>query len=416
MRTNWAGNVRFRAHGVHHPPTVRELQGLVASTAKIRALGTGHSFNRIADTTGHQVSLAALPPEVEIDHERAEVRVGGSLRYSDVAPLLADAGLALRNTGSLPHISVAGACATGTHGSGIANQTLSAAVRSLTMVTGGGDLVTLDRSDDDFAGCVVALGRLGVVVSQVLEAVPAFDIAQTVVEDVPDEAVADQLVDVLSAGYSVSVFTDWGAERLNQVWVKERPDRAGGWAGQPLWGGRIARRQRHPVAGMPADRTTPQLGLPGPWHQRLPHFRSDRVPSSGAELQSEYLLPAEHGTAAWQALSSLRRLVHPLLQVCEIRAVAGDDHWLGLTGGTASIAFHFTWRPDPEAVRPILPKVEQQLAPFGARPHWGKLFATAPDTLAGLYPRMPDFRRLVAELDPAGTFGNDAVDEWIGLG
>lgn len=416
-RTNWAGNVRYGAARVLRPDSVPDLQRIVGRASSVRAVGTGHSFNPIADTRGDLVSLDRVRRSVEVDRTARQARVVGAVRYGELGAELARAGLALPNTGSLPHISVAGACATGTHGSGTTNQTLAAGVCSLTLVGAEGDLVTLDRATAgaDFDGCVVALGRLGIVVELVLDVVPTFMVAQTVVEGVDDAAVADDLQGILSAAYSVSVFTDWAGGCCNEVWLKEQVDRAGAWVGEPLWGGQAAGAPRNPVRGMPAENATAQLGVPGPWNERLPHFRLEFMPSSGEELQSEYFVPLEHAAAAWQALAEIRETVRPVLQICEIRAVAADAMWLSMAGGKSSIAFHFTWRRDPEAVAPVVATIEQRLAPFAARPHWAKVFTTAPEVLDHRYPRMGDFRRRVTEMDPRGKFGNDLVDGWLGL-
>ena len=409
--TNWARNVEFAADRRERPAGLTALRRLVADSPRVRVLGTGHSFNPIADTDGVLVSLAALPKTLAIEPDRDAVEISGQWTYGDLAHELDRAGLALPNTGSLPHISVAGACSTGTHGSGLGNQSLGASVRAVTLMTATGDLISADRGSPDFDGRVLALGRLGIVVAMSLDLVPTFRLAQTVVEDVPDEEVEVGLEAILAAAYSVSVFTTWGPDRANHVWLKELADRS---PTEERWGGRDADGPRHPVAGMPPGNATPQLGEPGPWHERLPHFRLAFTPSSGDELQSEYLLPMTDATAAWQAIDAIRDVVHPLLHVSELRAVAPDPMWLGLTGGAPSVAFHFTWRTGP-AVAEAVVAVEEQLSPYDARPHWGKVFSIPPVRLERLYPRLPDFRRLVGELDPAATFGNDLVDGWIGL-
>lgn len=418
MSTNWAGNISFRAERVHRPESVGQIQQLVAGSSAVRALGTGHSFNRIADTTGDLISVGGLPNQVEIDSAGRRALVTGGTRYGELGGRLADVGLALFNTGSLPHISVAGACATGTHGSGVGNPNLACAVEVMTMVTPSGDLVSVssDSVGEDFPGSVLALGRLGIVTDLTLRVVPAFQVAQTVIEDVPDDRVATELVEILSAAYSVSIFTTWAMGSTSQIWLKQRvaaadevgvPDGSGGWGGRP------ATVEFNPVPGMPAENATAQLGVPGPSNERLPHFRMAFTPSSGRELQSEYLLPLQLAGPAWAALSQIRDQIAPLLQVGEIRAVARDDMWLSPGSGRDSVAFHFTWVPDTGAVLPVVCAIERQLAPFLARPHWGKVFTTAPETLAELYPRMGDFRRLAEKYDPTGKFGNDEVDRWL---
>lgn len=410
MRANWAGNVEFRAAAVHRPASIAEVQRLVARAPRIRALGTGHSFSRVADTDGDLVSLAGLPPEIEIDTAGLAVRISAGLRYSDIAPRLNNAGLALENLASLPHIGVAGAVATGTHGSGDRNASLAAAVTELELVTADGDLITVrrDRDNDSFAGLVVALGACGIVTRLTLTAVPAFSIRQWVCEHIPFDAVTAQFDHVTGAAYSVSVFTDWGPRRRAQVWLKRRepadPPPAG-WLG-----GLLAGADRHPIAGQPTRNTTPQRGVPGPWHERLPHFRPEFTPSVGRELQSEFLLGRERAAGALAALDRLRATIAPVVLISEIRTIAADDLWLSPAYGRETVAIHFTWVPDAAAVAPVLRDVEAALAPFAPRPHWGKIASIPPAVVADRYPRMDDFRRLVREFDPSATFRNEYAD------
>ncbi|HUR06493.1 MAG TPA: FAD-binding protein [Nonomuraea sp.] len=395
---NWAGNIAFQGKTVHHPSTLDELQNLVADTATIRALGSGHSFNDVADTTGDLVTLDRLPTEVEIDSATARVRVGARTTYAELAPILHANGFALGNLASLPHISVAGSCATGTHGSGGGNQSLSAAVAALDLVTADGSLITLRRGDADFPGAVVALGALGVVTSVTLDLVPAFDLRQYVREDLPDDFDFEA---VMSAGYSVSLFTDWLSTR---VWLKRRTELpAGDWHGT-----RAADGPRHPVPGMPAGSCTEQLGMPGPWHERLPHFRADSPPSSaGDELQSEFLLPRARATEALSELRAIGDRIRPVLQISEVRTIAADDLWLSPYNGRDTVGLHFTWVKDTAAVLPVIELVEERLAPFDPRPHWGKLFTR--------WPSCPErFRDLVGRYDPAGKFRNDFVRILLG--
>jgi xylitol oxidase len=218
-RTNWAGNVAFAAPGFYRPSSLSELQAVVARSDRIRVLATGHSFNDIADSAGAQVTLAGLPAEVSVDSARSVARVAAGLSYAEVCVRLDAHGFALRNLASLPHISVAGAIATATHGSGAANQNLAAAVAGLTLVTASGDVVELTRED----GAGVHLGALDVVSSLLLELVPAFDISQWVYEDLPLDTLDNRLTDVMASAYSVSLFTDWRAPRLTQLWFKQAP-------------------------------------------------------------------------------------------------------------------------------------------------------------------------------------------------
>jgi alditol oxidase len=405
-RTNWAGNIAFGAPEFSRPATIAELRATVARAARVRVLGTGHSFNDMADSPGAQVSLAGLPPEVEVDSAASVARISGGLTYAQLAARLDDQGFALRNLASLPHISVAGACATATHGSGPANQNLATAVVAMEIVTADGDLVQIARQD----GAAVHLGALGVVTHLVLEIVPAFEVSQRVYEDLPLGVLDAHFAGIMAAGYSVSLFTDWRAPRLTQIWIKQL---AGDSALPPWFTARAAPAARNPVPGQSPANCTQQLGVPGPWHARLPHFRPEFTPSAGDELQSEYLLPAERAVPALHALSQISRSVAPVLQICEVRVVAADELWLSPCYRRDAVAFHFTWVADTARILPVVRLVEQQLAPFDARPHWGKVFTTPPEALRASYERLPDFLGLVRRYDPRGKFGNAYTDRYL---
>jgi alditol oxidase len=416
--TNWAGNIAFGAPDFARPATLGELQSVVARAARVRVLATGHSFNDLADSPGTQVSLSALPAGLETDSAASVVQVPAGLTYAQLAAGLDARGLALRNLASLPHISVAGACATATHGSGPANQNLAAAVTALTLVTADGDLLELTRGDDSFDGAVVHLGALGVVVSLTLDVVPSFTVAQRVYENLPLATLDDHFAALMSAGYSVSLFTDWRAPRLTQLWIKQRLPSPTAPQVLPVtqepWFTAIpASGPRNPVPGMSPDACTEQLGVPGPWYARLPHFRPDFQPSAGDELQSEYLLPAGHAVPALHALSQIRDRLAPVLRICEIRMVAADDLWLSTCYRQDSVAFHFTWIPDTPAVLPVVTLVERQLAPFAPRPHWGKVFTTPPETLRSGYERLPAFADLARRLDPTAKFRNAYTERYL---
>jgi alditol oxidase len=415
-RMNWAGNVTFSASGFHRPSSVSELQRLVAGGRQVRALGTGHSFNALADTPGDLVSLAGLPRLIEVDTANASVTVGAGLSYGEVAAELNAAGRALHNLASLPHISVAGACATGTHGSGERNGNLATAVSAATLVTADGDLVTVSRDGDPdrFPGVVVGLGALGIVTRMTLDTLPAFDVRQYVYDDLPLQQVTEHFDEIAGSAYSVSLFTDWRGPRFRQAWLKCRTDATDSWMPEPRWmGGSLADGPRNPVPGMDPAQCTEQLGVPGPWHERLPHFRPELPPGSGDELQSEYLLPRGSAVEALQALQPIASRISPVLRTCEIRTVAADELWLSPSYQRDSVAFHFTWIKDWAAVKPVLGEIEERLAPMHARPHWGKLFRTGPEDMPGLYPRLDDFRQLMRCYDPAGKFRNDLLDGYF---
>ena len=408
-RTNWAGNIAFGAPDFYRPSSLSELQAVVARSGRIRVLGTGHSFNDIADSPGAQVTLAGLPAEVSVDSARSLARVATGLSYAQIVDRLDKQGFALRNLASLPHISVAGACATATHGSGAANQNLASAVASQTLVTADGDLVELARED----GAVVHLGALGVVSNLVLELVPSFDLSQCVYEDLPLDTLDDHFDELMASGYSVSMFTDWRASRLTQLWIKQPPGLPSPVTQEPWFTASPALSARNPVPGAPPENCTEQLGVPGRWYDRLPHFRAEFKPSAGDELQSEYLLPVAQAVPALHALNEIRDRLAPVLLICEIRVIAADQLWLSTCYRQDSVAFHFTWIPDTATVLPVVTLLEHQLAPFAPRPHWGKVFTTPPEELRARYDRLPDFLDLMHRLDPPGKFRNAYTTRYL---
>jgi alditol oxidase len=405
--TNWAGNVAFTAPALLRPGSADELRALVGAHRKVRVLGAGHSFNTVADSADALISLDGLPRAIEIDSAAATVRVGAAVRYAELARHLDANGFALANLASLPHISVAGATATGTHGSGSRNGSLATAVTGIELVTADGDPVTVPEGE--IAAQAVGLGAFGVVTALTLRLVPAFTVRQWVYDNLPRTALEEHFNEIFASAYSVSAFTSWrDPGTVDMLWLKHRADQAPGPA--TFHGATRASGPRHPVPGMPTEFTTQQDGAEGPWHERLPHFRAEFTPSAGDELQTEYLLPRSHAADALEALAGLAPRIAPLLLINEIRTVAADDQWLGLASGRDSVAVHFTWRKDPEAVSKLLPAIEDRLAPFHPRPHWGKVFTLPAATIRAAYPRMADFGRLARRYDPAGKFRNEFLD------
>jgi xylitol oxidase len=405
---NWAGNVTYSTERILRPRSPVEAQTMIADATMLRPLGTRHSFNLIADSADALLSTEHLGRIVEIGSGTVTVEAG--IRYGELSSALHVEGLALANLASLPHISVGGAIATGTHGSGAANQSLAAAVSALELVCADGSISRPRRGDTDFDGAVVGLGALGVVTRASLDVIPAFELRQYVFENLPWPSAATDLDAILAGGYGVSLFTTWSESSVEQVWVKtkEKLD-----SGTSYFDATPVHEPRSPVPGAPWQNTTEQLGVPGPSHERLPHFRLGFTPSRGAELQSEYVVPREHGTDALQELRRLGAVVSPLLFISEIRAVAADTLWLSPFYERDSVAFHFTWKPRPEEVLAVLPQIEAALAPFSPRPHWGKLFVTSPQELEAAYPKLPDFRRLVRRLDAAGKFRNAFLARYV---
>ena len=401
---NWAGNYTYRARKLHRPSTLEQAQEIIANASCVRVLGSRHSFTGIADAP-ELITLEAMPMHTVVDHEANTVSFNAALKYGELVRTLNAEGVALHNLASLPHISVAGAVATATHGSGETNGNLATAVAGLELVTSGGEILEASRGDPDFDGLLVGLGALGAVTRITLEVEPAYEVRQRVFEDLSWEALFEHFGEITSSGYSVSIFTRWG-ESIDQVWVKSRVTDEPERVEDELFGAVAAAVDRHPILGLDASSCTPQLGRPGPWADRLPHFRMGYMPSSGEELQSEYLFPRQYAVEAIEAVRTLADKIRPILQVSEVRAVAADRLWMSMNYGEDTVGIHFTWKPEPDALEEMLAQLESALAPFEARPHWGKLFSADAAAIAPLYERLPDFVRLVERLDPRGAFRN----------
>lgn len=419
---NWSGNYTYRAARRHRPTSIDQLQHIVAGAARAKALGSRHSFNDIADTAGDLIDTTGLPDALDIDPKARSVTVSGAINYGRLATVLHSAGLALPNMASLPHISVAGAVATGTHGSGVLNQGLAGAVSAVQYVLGSVELMSLTRGDEGFDGAVVALGVLGIVSAVTLDLEPTFDIRQDVFEDLPWSAVDAHLIEIAGAAYSVSLFTDLQGETVNQVWCKSRIEVSStgsavfhdsGRVRDSFFGAVPATVARHPLAGLPGDVCTGQLGVTGPWYARLPHFQMAFTPSNGDEVQTEYLVARDRAAEMMTVLRGLSGRIAPLLQVCEIRTVAADELWLSPAYQRDCVAFHFTFLRQEAAVRALLAEIEAAIAHCAPRPHWGKIFVADAGALPSAYPRLGDFRALAGRLDPDEVFRNEYLDRLV---
>jgi xylitol oxidase len=412
-RTNWAGNFKYTAKQYFQPKTLAEAQHLVAKTPILRGLGSRHSFNSIADSSEVQISLKELHQVVSLDKAQQQVTVEGGVTYGQVCQQLHQNGFALHNLASLPHISVAGACATATHGSGIKNGNLATSVAALEVIDAKGNLVVFskEKNREEFNGAVVGLGGLGLISKVTLDLLPTFNMTQVVYQNMPMKALESNFDAVVASGYSVSLFTDWQNQRINQVWIKSKADGIQSASSAPeLLGATLAHKHLHPLEDLSPENCTEQMGKIGPWYERMPHFKMGFTPSSGKELQSEYFLPIEHAYHAMMALEKLHEKVSPHLFISEIRTIAADDLWMSPCLGQPCVAFHFTWKQDWPAVKALLPLIEAQLAPFNARPHWGKLFTMPPQKLQSLIKKLPEFKELLATYDPKGKFRNSFLN------
>ena len=414
---NWAGNVEYSTENLHAAKSVAEATEYIKKTGKLKVLGTRHCFNTIADSKDAFLSLTEMQDEPVLDKAAKTVTVDANMTYGKLAPWLQERGYALHNLASLPHISVAGAVSTGTHGSGEKNGNLSTVVSGLELVAANGDVVELSRRKDGetFRGAVMSLGVLGAMTKVTLEVQPAFQARQWVYQDMPMEALKAHFNEIEESGYSVSLFTDWQNKNVNEVWIKERIAAGAKQfeAKAEFFGAKLAKKNLHPIAELGAENCTEQLGVPGPWYERLPHFKMGFTPSAGKELQSEYFVPRKGAVDAIFAVEKLHEKISPHLLITEIRTIAADDLWLSPCYQQDSVAIHFTWQQDWPSVKAVLPEIEKALEPFRVRPHWGKLFTIEPSVLRSRYRRLPEFEELARKYDPAGKFRNAFLDKYI---
>src|ERR1700732_517216 len=413
---NWAGNIEYGTDRLYPATSVEQAQEFVRKHIRMKVLGTRHCFNHIADSTDQFLSLRPWIRGVGLAGNPARGTIPANMSYGQLAPYLHEHGFALHNLASLPHISVAGACATATHGSGEKNGNLSTSVSALEMITGSGDIVILSRKQDDegFSGAVVGLGALGVVTKITLDLQPTFMMKQYVYENLPLSQMQEHFDAIEASGYSVSLFTDWQKKRINEVWIKSRVEPGQEFKPTPeFFGATLATRNLHPVAALSAKNCTEQIGVPGPWYERLPHFRMGFTPSAGDELQAEYFVPRKHAVEAILAVERIRDQVSPHLLITEIRTIAADDFWMSPCYKQNSVTIHFTLKPDWPAVSQLLPVIERELSPFEVRPHWGKLFTLTPERLRPRYEKLQQFVELSKKYDPRGKFRNDFLNKNI---
>jgi xylitol oxidase len=404
----WARTHEFGAARVVDARSVDDVIAAVRAGGPVKALGTRHSFNAIADTAGTLVTVTGIPADPVLDESARTVTVGAGTRYGELAPWLEQRGWALHNLGSLPHISIGGATATGTHGSGLGLGSLSTAVAALEYVGADGEVHRAARSDEGFDGMVVGLGAFGVTTRVTLDIQPTFAVAQRVYAGLPWEALLEDPRAVFGAAYSVSVFTQWNEPTLEQVWVKSRVGIDDGLPAEWLGSHRLDSGTN--LAGGDPAALTPHTGEPGPWLERLPHFRLEFTPSNGDEIQSEYFVPFAQAADAIDAVRALASDIAPHLHVTELRTVAAGPLWLSGEYERETLCIHFTWRNHAQAVAALTPRIEAALAPFAPRPHWGKVNSLSRAAIAAVHPRLADSRELFARLDPEGRFASEHLE------
>ena len=343
-RRNWGRNIIFKAKNLEQPSSVEELQELMRKVGFKKGLGSTHSYNDIADSPLTQISLRKLNKIISIDETNSTVTIEGGIKYEELAPQLHEKGFALQNLASLPQVTVAGACSTGTHGSGTKNGSLAIVVREMEICLADGQIINLSRENnpDIFDGVVVSLGGLGIITSMVLDIQPTYDARQDIFLDLPLENVIENFDEVMSSGYSVSLFTKWQNDIVDQVWIKRRLDQPTDDLGMDFFGGKMCRRNIHPIIDLSAESCTDQVGKVGPWYDRLPHFKINAMPSAWDELQSEFFIPIAHAGEAMREIAKLGDKILPFLYISEIRTIAADNLWMSQFYKRASVSFHFT--------------------------------------------------------------------------
>jgi len=411
---NWAGNITYSTKNLANPGSLTALESAIRQYPNFKVLGTRHCFNTIADSRNQFVSVRDLDIPIRIDKEKFRVSVGAGIRYGTLAEYLEKNGFALHNLASLPHISIAGACLTATHGSGVKNKNLSSAVAEMDIIDASGKthMLSREKNPDQLNGAVVNLGALGVITRVSLDIQPSYQVGQWVYENLSFDTLRDHFDQIMGAGYSVSLFTDWRNKNCSEVWVKSKLTKTE--QVKPMadfYGAKPASRNLHPIVELSAENCTDQMGLPGPWHERLPHFKMGFTPSSGKELQAEYFVPREHSYEAIMAVEKLHEQISPHLLITEIRTIDADEFWMSPCYRQPSTTIHFTWKPEWPDVKKLLPQIESALSPFNAKPHWGKLFAMKPAVLRSRYTRYQDFVSTAREFDPNGKFRNDFLNQ-----
>jgi len=408
---NWAGNLTYGTNNIHFPKTVEEVSSIVKKSKSLRALGSQHSFNTIADSSNQLLSLREMTDLIEVDEESNSLTVSAGVRYGDICETVDNKGYALHNLASLPHISIAGACATSTHGSGVNNGSLAAQVKAIELVKADGDIVQISKANNPglFNAVTIGLGSIGVVTKVTLDLLPSFTMQQHIYRNLPLAELKNNFMEIMSSGYSVSLFTDWQNGNVNQIWIKSRTDNPNPINTETYFGATLADRDMHPIDALSAESCTEQMGVEGKWYARLPHFKMGFTPSSGDELQAEYFVPIEHGYEAMMAVESLKEDIFPHLFISEIRTIAADDFIMSPFYKKDSVAIHFTWKPHWDEVHRLMPMVESVLAPYNVRPHWGKLFTIKPLILQSRIRRLDEFKSIREEFDPSDKFVNQFV-------
>lgn len=410
---NWVGNLQYNSKKYFQPERVGQIQELVKNSKRIKTLGSRHCFNSIADCDETHLSLAKMNKMLAIDENEMTVTIEGGAQYSDFCVELNEAGFALPNLASLANISVVGACATATHGSGVNNQSLASSISEIELVDGNGGIITLSRQKDaeKFNGVVVNIGAIGIVTKLKLDIEKSFQVRQDLFENLSIEQLAENFDEITSSGYSVSLFTNF-QKSIRVMNIKRRIDENISDLPKEFFGATAAKESIN-SRGIPDTNRSPQMGVSGCWFECLPHFKFSKQLIQGEEIQSEYYVERKNAVEAILALEEISNIIFPQIIVAEIRSIKADNHWLSPFYRGDSVGIHFSWKLNEREVMKILPEIEKVLAPYKPIPHWGKLFTISREELHAYYPKMSEFIGLCEEFDPNGKFRNEYLNKYI---
>lgn len=427
---NWGRSASVRPVRVERPRSPEGVQRAVkaaqAQGLTVKAVGAGHSFTGIAVAPGVLLELDDMQGLVSADAGSGLVTVLGGTRLHRMPGLLAPYGLAMQNLGDIDRQSIAGAIATGTHGTGKGFGGIATQVRGLTLVTAEGEFLRIDaeRNADMLSGAVVGLGALGIVVEVTLQCVPAF-LLHAVDSRVPiDDALEtlhERAADADHLEFYWHPHTDVALmktqTRLPESAARHPIPMLRRWVDETVlsngvFGAYCAASRIAPAIIPPFNRLAVRLTGHAEYtdrsHRVLVHDRAVRF------REMEYAIPADDVVPAVQAIRKLIdqrgwRIEFPI----EVRFAAADDLWLSTAYGrdSAYVAVHRYWRADPRA---YFDAVEQIMLDLGGRPHWGKLHSLDDEQLRARYPRFDDFLALRNRLDPGRLFGNRHLERVLG--
>jgi FAD-linked oxidoreductase len=428
----WAGNRGSRPEAVLRPASEEQVADILAEAAangrRVKPIGASHSWSGAQLTDGVALRLDQMQGVLAVDAEVGTIRVGAGTRLKELMRLLGERGLSLPVRGSIAEQSIAGATATGTHGSAPGQGCLSARVTALRLVTPGGMVRAVSSDDTDpqsrdlFDAARVGLGALGVITEMTLRVVPDFVLREEVEPVEASDAVRDLEAIRTSAPFvKLWLVPHTGKALVFRYWpTDEAPtlSAVAGWVDEKivnkyLLRGLLAATRSFDIAAPPAMRLVGAAYLSG--RTRIGPARDILgLPVPPAHGEIEYGLPLADGAEAFARLEHLvRNGGHPIAFIQELRFSAADDIWLS-PAYQRDTCWLGAYSQDIRSEDPYTQAAEAMLHEYGGRPHWGKTFTADRDYLAAVLPRFADFNALRRRLDPAGVLGNDFTDRVLG--